>query len=272
MPKSGALKFNDLPAKEREKLRFHGDFQPPTVAGSAAWSTCATAKRRSRALLRMMGLHLVQDVIEEADSVDDVLALVQHHALGPHSHGGIGNLGARRNAGLGKRLEYLRGPDHRHVRSFAEPQNLFLNLSQTLEANLDRKIAARHHDSNGMMAQRRDHDERELIESRPAFDLEDDSQPPLAARGQFLMQFEHVFGPPDEGQANDICVFSDKVEVAPVFLRYRADTEIGVGKIDALPEPSFASCAPVCRISTSMCSGCTSQMRPSILPSSKKMG
>ena len=45
-------------------------------------------------LLQMMGLHAVHDVVEEADGVEDVLALVQHDALGADAHGGIGDLGA----------------------------------------------------------------------------------------------------------------------------------------------------------------------------------
>ena len=200
----------------------------------------------------MMGLHAVQDVIEEADGVEDVLALVQHDALGADAHGGIGDLGARGDAGLGERFEHLRGPDHRNVRGFAEPQDLFLDFGETLEADFDGKVATRHHDSHRMMAQGRDHDERELIESLAAFDLEDDSQPALAARGQLLLQLQDVLGPAHEGQADDIGVFGDKVEVAPVFFGHRADAEIGFRKIDALGRTELGPRAAVCTISTSM--------------------
>ena len=41
----------------------------------------------------MMGLHAVQAVMEEAYSVEDVLALVQHDALGADARGSIGDLG-----------------------------------------------------------------------------------------------------------------------------------------------------------------------------------
>jgi hypothetical protein len=139
-----------------------------------------------------MGLHAVEDVIEEADGVKDMLALVQHYALGAGAHGGIGDLGARGDAGLGERFEHLGGPDYRSVRGFTEPQDFLLDLGETFEADFDGQIAPRHHDSDRMMAQGCYQAEGELIESLAAFDLEDDSQPAFAARCQFLLQFHKL--------------------------------------------------------------------------------
>jgi hypothetical protein len=91
----------------------------------------------------MMGLHAVQAVIAEACSGEDLLALVQYDALGAEARGSIGDLGARRDACLGERFEHLRGPRLLHVRGFAEPQNLFLDFGETLETDLNGKIATR---------------------------------------------------------------------------------------------------------------------------------
>ena len=157
-----------------------------------------------------MGLHGVEYVIQKANGLDDMLALVQHHAFGAYAHGGIGDLRARRDSRLGERFEHLCGPDHRYVCGFAQPQDLFLHFGQPFEADLDCQIAARHHDSDGMMAQGRQQGERELVESLAAFDLEDDSQSSLAASLQLPPELQNVLGPADEGQADDIGMLGDE--------------------------------------------------------------
>ena len=48
---------------------------------------------------------------ERAHRLDDVRALVEHHALGALAHRRVGDLGARGQPGLGQRLEHLRRPD-----------------------------------------------------------------------------------------------------------------------------------------------------------------
>jgi predicted 2-oxoglutarate/Fe(II)-dependent dioxygenase YbiX len=75
-------------------------------------------------------------------------------------------------------------------RRAAKPQDLFLNFGETFEAYFDGQVATRHHDSNRMMAQGRDHDQRELIESLTAFDLEIAAAlPPQLFKG-FLKNFQ----------------------------------------------------------------------------------
>ena len=55
------------------------------------WLTSATARTAKHgAFLQMMGLHPVQDMVKEPNGLEDVLAFVQHDALGAHAHGGIG--------------------------------------------------------------------------------------------------------------------------------------------------------------------------------------
>ena len=85
----------------------------------------------------MMGLHLVKNVIEEADRFHDVRTFVQHHAFGMNAHSSVGDFSARRYAGLSHRLEHLGGPDDRCMGGLAEPEDFFLDFSQPLETDFD---------------------------------------------------------------------------------------------------------------------------------------
>jgi hypothetical protein len=91
----------------------------------------------------MVSVHATQDVVEHRNRFDDPRALVQHHALGVHAHRRIGDLRPRGATRLGELIEDLRGPDDGDVRRLAEPQDLFLNLGETLIAALNGKIATR---------------------------------------------------------------------------------------------------------------------------------
>ncbi len=80
-----------------------------------------------------MGLHSLQNVIEGLHGFYDVLALVQHDALGSLATCGIGDFGAGCESVLGNAREDLRGPNHRYVSRLADPQDLFLDLRKTLQ-------------------------------------------------------------------------------------------------------------------------------------------
>ena len=127
------------------------------VAGEAANVFCATRPCGHHAEAdQAMGfcvfnqaaiaaLHAREHALEKAYRVDDARPLVQHHAFGTTAHGGIGDLGPRRRARLRHLLQYLRRPDHRHVRRLAQPQDLLLQFGEALVADLDRKIATGDH-------------------------------------------------------------------------------------------------------------------------------
>ena len=51
-----------------------------------------------RAPLRLMGVHPLEDSVEEPDGLDDIGPFVQHHTFGAPTHHGVGNLGARWSA------------------------------------------------------------------------------------------------------------------------------------------------------------------------------
>ena len=128
------------------------------------------------ALLFLVGLHAAKDVVENADGSNDVRALVEHDAFGALAHRGVRDFGARRDAGLRERFEDLRRPDHRHVRSLADPQDFFLDFGEALVAALDREIAARDHHSDGTAAHGREQQCGQLVEALPRFDLENDAE------------------------------------------------------------------------------------------------
>jgi hypothetical protein len=83
-----------------------------------------------RAFLGLMGLHPPQNVVKHLDRMDNMWALIEHHALGSVPHGGVRDFGASRHSFLGERLEHLSGPDDRHVGGFADPQDLLLHFGK----------------------------------------------------------------------------------------------------------------------------------------------
>ena len=75
----------------------------------------------------------------------------------------------------------------------------------------------------------------------------------LPRAAKLRLQLQHILGPAHEGQADDIGVFGDKIEIAPVFFGHRADAEIGLREIDAFAGTELRlALAAVCTISTSM--------------------
>ena len=102
-------------------------------------------------------------------------SLVQHDAFRADSHGGVGDLGARRQALLRQTLEDLRRPDHRDVRGLAEPEDLLLDLGQPLVSDLDEEIPSGDHDPGPVQAQGREEELGKVLERGPRLNLEDDS-------------------------------------------------------------------------------------------------
>src|SRR5579872_310786 len=99
-----------------------------------------------RRLLVLVVVHPLEQRLQLVDRFQQIGSLVQHHTLGAGGHGRVGHLAARRDALGDKMFEHLRGPNHRRVAGFAEPEDLFLHLRRPGEADLDRQVAARDHD------------------------------------------------------------------------------------------------------------------------------
>ena len=166
-------------------------------------------------------------------------ALVEHDALGAAAHGRVGHLGPRGQALLGQRLQHLRGPDHRHVRRFAQPQDLLLHFGQPLETHLDRQVPAGHHHADRRGPQRRQQQVRQLFKGRPRLDLQDDAQMRSVAAVQFAFQIEHIFGRPHERQADHVRTGDGEIQLGQVLLAERRHAQTAVGEVDALVGPEF---------------------------------
>jgi hypothetical protein len=66
-----------------------------------------------------------QNIVEVGQSFDDVGALVQHHALGALSHGGVGDLGPRGSSSPRELVEDFGGPDDGQVGASASQRIAF---------------------------------------------------------------------------------------------------------------------------------------------------
>ena len=92
-------------------------------ARTATRRASAQAREQS-ALLVLPGLHVADDTGEHARRLCNVRSLVQHYTLGAHRHRRIGDLGARRHAGMRQRIEHLGRPDHRQMAGLAEAEDV----------------------------------------------------------------------------------------------------------------------------------------------------
>ena len=178
-------------------------------------------------------LHPGQDRVQRLDRIDDVRALVEHHALGAFGHRGVSDLGSGWLPGAGERVEDLRGPDDRYMGGFAGPQNLLLDLGESFEAHFDGEVAAGDHDAEPATAHRGEQQFGEVLECGDVLDLQHDPDVTGVALRQFCLELLDVSGSTDERQIDHVGVPGDEVEVAQVLLGEGVEAQIGVGDIDA---------------------------------------
>jgi hypothetical protein len=179
---------------------------------------------QQRPLLGLVLLHAPQDVVQRAHRVQDVRALVEHHALGAPAHRRVGDLGARGHAGLGQRLQHLGGPDHRHVRGLAGPQDLLLHLGHALVAALHGEVAARDHHAGGRAGPSPPAASGQVLEAAPRLDLQDHAQVPApsrAAAGAAATSSRRL----GEGQATMSACATTSVQVFRSFAGQRRQLE-----------------------------------------------
>ena len=72
--------------------------------------------------------------------------LVEHHAVGTLRHRGVADFGARGLAFLGFLFQDLCRPHDGHLRSFAKPEDFFLQFGKALPTTFDCEVASRDHD------------------------------------------------------------------------------------------------------------------------------
>ena len=158
---------------------------------------------------------------------------IEHHALRSSGHCGISDLRSGRQAALDEGLKHLGGPDNWHMGRLADPKDLLLDLSHSLETNLDPEIASGHHHGRYWSAHCRKQNSWKGFNCRTVFDFEDDSGFGRSKAVEFSGEFRHVFGPPDEGEGDQIAIFGRKFEILTVFRRQGRYIEFGIGQVNA---------------------------------------
>ena len=159
------------------------DSRSPSPAPSDAALPAVQWPQQGR-LLALVTRHTAEDVVEHDDRLVDVGALVEHHALRPLRHGGIGHLGPRGLPGSGQVVEHLRRPDDREMCRLAHPQDLLLQLGKSLVTSLDGQVAPSDHHARRRGAHGVQQDLREAGEGCTGLDLQDSpsSSPPTRRR------------------------------------------------------------------------------------------
>src|ERR1035438_1522767 len=136
----------------------------------------------------MERLHAAQNVAQDAHGCNYIRALIEHDALRALAHRRIRDLRAGWNAVFRKRFENLGCPDNRHMRRFANPEDLFLHFGEPLIAALDRQIASCNHDPDGTAPHRSQKQPRKMVKSLASFDLQ--NNPELFATELSQMSFQ----------------------------------------------------------------------------------
>ena len=188
-----------------------------------------------------MSLHPAEDVVEDAHGVGEMRALVEHHALGPLAHRGVGDLGARRRAGLGEVLEDLGGPDDGNVPGLAHPQDLLLDLRQAFVTAFHGQVPPGDHDADRGAAHRREEQARQPVEPGPSLDLENDADVLGPEPTEFRLQGAHVLGLVHERETDHVCMAHDHGEVLDVLRREPREGQRAVRQVDPFVGPQLAS-------------------------------
>ena len=124
----------------------------------------------------MVARHAAKDVVEHNDGGADVRALVQHNAFGTLAHGGVGDFRTRRLPRLREPVQDLGCPDHREVRRFGQPHDLFLDLGEAFVPGFDGEVAAGDHDTDERGSHGVQEDLGEVSEGGSRLDLQDESE------------------------------------------------------------------------------------------------
>src|SRR5262245_8321991 len=145
-----------------------------------------------------MSLHTRENIAKEVQCSQNMGSFVEHYTLGSSGHCRIGDFGPRRQPTLDQGFEHLRGPDNRNMAGLANPKDLLLDLSHSLETNLDPEIATSYHDGDCWPAHCRKQNSRKRLNRRTVLDFKDDSSFLRLKAVEFMDQFGDILGTPDK--------------------------------------------------------------------------
>ena len=206
-----------------------------------------TDSRRSSAMrLSWCSSMRLEHVGQELTVLHDPRALVQHHALGAAAHDRVADLGAGRRALLGEAFEHLGRPDHGHVRRLAEPEDLLLHLGRDARSRLPpRGRRGRPSRRPAAMRSAGQQDARQVAKRGGVLDLEHDPQVAGARAPAAVLAAPHVLRRAQERQRDQVRELHDFAQVGAILVGQRAESEFGVGEVDALfrAQPGAAGAA-----------------------------
>ena len=120
------------------------------------------------------------------------------------------------------------------MRGLAQPQDLLLHFRESLEPQLHRQVAARHHDPDRRRTQACQQHARQVLEGLAVLDLQHDPELPGPEPVQVVFQAGHVGGAAHEGQRHDVREADHRFQVGDVLVRERGERELRLREIDAL--------------------------------------
>jgi len=181
-----------------------------------------------------MQFHAREDVRQGADRFENPRALVEHDALGPLAHRGVGDLAPHREPALGERGEDFGRPDDWDMGGFAQPENLFLNLGETCESDFDSQVPARDHDSAAFDLEQRDQKFRQALKPASGFDLQHDPRSLVGGRSVVdpRGEFPYVLRAVDEGEAEGVDISGKLAQGTSVVLGECRAIDRRIGKIE----------------------------------------
>ncbi len=171
----------------------------------------------------------------------------------------VRDFGARRRRRVDHRLEHLRGRDHDLVTRAREPDQALLQARHRRVADLDREVAARHHDDVARVD-----DRANVLHGFGALDLRDDVR--LAARGaqQRTCLFDVIRVARERDRHEVEPIARGRLDVAPILVRERRRGQAATLLVEALVIAELAALLHAARDLRALDTAATSSaIRPS---------
>ena len=188
-----------------------------------------------------MPFHSLEHGVKCLQGVDDVRALVEHHAFGPDGLRSVADLGPSRGAGLREPIENLGGPDDRGVGSFADGQDLFLDLRESVEPEFDGEVTAGDHHAEAFPLHGGEQQFWQVSEGRSRFDIQHDTDLRCVEIVECGVEGVDVVGCLDERVVDQVGVLGHEAKRVSISLGEGGQLEFGVRQVDALVAPQLAA-------------------------------
>ena len=127
------------------------------------------------------------------------------------------------------------------MRRLADPKDLLLNFSHSLETDLDPKIASGYHYGGHRSSHCGKQNPREVFNRAAVLDFENDSSLLRFKAVEFGNQLCHVFGTPNEREGDHISVLGSKFKVFAILGRQGRNIELRIRQVNTLLGTKFGA-------------------------------